>query len=88
MPVVSVEFLGIPRLRTGRATLSIDAKTVGELLDGIARECPGFHESCLADGSLRPEYLLSIGGRVFTRDRNTPLAADDEVLILSADVGG
>lgn len=88
MPVVSVEFLGIPRLRTGRATLSIDAETVGELLYGIARECPGFQEACLAGGSLRPDYLLSIGGRVFTRDRATRLSTGDEVLILSADVGG
>lgn len=88
MPAVTVEFLGIPRLRTGRATLTIDAATVGDLLDGIARECPGFHEACLTDGSLRSEYLLSIGGRIFTRNRETPLSPGEEVLILSADVGG
>jgi len=88
VPSIRVEFFGIPRLRAGRPSLTVEAGVIGELLDGIARECPGFRDACLSAGALRPEYLLSIGGHRFTRDRTTPLSAGDDVLIFSADVGG
>ena len=86
--MVQVEFYGIPRQRAGIASIVIEATNVGELLDNLSNELPKFAQACLTDRSLNPEFLLSVNGRHFTRDVTEVLAANDRILILSADVGG
>ena len=88
MPMVTVEFFGIPRVRAGVAAVAIDAADTDGLLRWLATEYPEFGKTCLARGRLRPEYLLNINGRQFTREHDIPLHDGDTVLILSADVGG
>jgi len=84
---VTVEFYGIPRQRAGRAELAVAARTMAELLTEVARECPRL-ELCDGAGRLAAHYLLSLNGRRFVHDPGQPLAPGDQVLILSADVGG
>lgn len=85
---VNVEFFGIPRERVGAATIEVEATTLGAALDAVGRRFPQFAASCLTDGNLAHGYLANINGRRFTTDPATPLDSGDEVMILSADVGG
>ena len=85
---VRVEFYGIPRHRAGLAAIEVEAATLGEVLDKLAIGLPPFAQACLSAGELRPGYLASINGRLFTSDRAAAVAPGDAVLILSADAGG
>ncbi len=85
---VTVEFYGVPRLRAGCERLHVEAGTVGEALAAVLRACPGLSELVQADGRLSSHFLLSINGRHFNRSPHQPLAPGDQVILLSADVGG
>jgi molybdopterin converting factor small subunit len=82
-----VEFLGIPRERAGISQLEIEAETLGQLLGALADRFPTFGD-LLADGALHPSVAANLNGDAFVSHPETPLADDDHVLILSADVGG
>ena len=88
MARVTVEFYGIPRERIGRAAVAVEAPTIRSLLGSLRERFPDFAASCLIDDELRPEFLLSLDGREFTRDPDRPLKDVNSVLILTADVGG
>lgn len=88
MAKLTVEFLGIPRERAGCDRLDATADDVGELLCVLAEQLPDFANACLDNGNLRSEYLICVNGKTFTRDGAHALANGDEILILSADVGG
>jgi molybdopterin converting factor small subunit len=85
---VTVEFLGIPRQRAGRAELLVATGTIAETLVAVAGACPGFTDLLRPDGQLSPQYILSVNGRRFLRDLNYSLAPGDRLLVLSADAGG
>jgi molybdopterin converting factor small subunit len=82
-----VEFLGIPRDRTGIAEVEIEADTLGQALGALAMRFPRFAELVTADG-LHPSIAASLNADLFVRDPDTPLAKHDRLLILSADAGG
>ncbi len=82
-----VEFLGIPRERTGVGELNIEAATLGQVLDELSIRFPALGEFITA-GELHPACAANLNGDAFVSDRNTPLSEADHLLILSADVGG
>jgi molybdopterin converting factor small subunit len=82
-----VEFLGIPRQRAGISELEIQADSLGQLLGTLAARFPALGE-LIAGDSLHPSLAANLNGNGFVRDPATPLAGDDHLLILSADVGG
>jgi molybdopterin converting factor small subunit len=82
-----VEFLGIPRERAGISALQIEATSLGHVLGALAAEFPGLRELVSRDG-LHPSLAANLNGDLFISDPATPLADDDHLLILSADVGG
>ena len=82
-----VEFLGVPRQRAGVSELDVDASTLGQLLTTLAARLPSRRELIVAD-RLHPACAANLNGDHFVSDPSTPLADDDNVLILSADVGG
>jgi molybdopterin converting factor small subunit len=82
-----VEFLGIPRQRAGLSELEVEASTLGQLLGTLATRCPALRELITADG-LHPSIVANLNGDQFVSDVRTPLAANDRLLILSADAGG
>ena len=86
--MVTVEFYGVPRLRAGRAELTVPAATVAELLDAVARECPALADLRRDDGRPAAHYLLSVEGRAFVSDPGQALRPGERVLLLSADAGG
>jgi molybdopterin converting factor small subunit len=82
-----VEFLGVPRERAGIAEMELQADTLGQLLTALAARLPSLRELIL-DDRLHPACAASLNGDRFVSDPATPLADSDNVLILSADVGG
>jgi molybdopterin converting factor small subunit len=85
---VTVEFFGIPRLRAGRAELTVAAATVGEALAAVERACPELRGLVQPDGRIAPHYLLSLDGQQFVIGPGTQLAPGERLLLLSADAGG
>lgn len=88
MTHVRFEFFGVPRLRAGRAELSVEGETVGEALGALARALPKLGGMLLPGPALHPAYRLSLNGERFVSDPETPLAEGDCLLLLAADVGG
>ena len=82
-----VEFLGVPRERAGVAGLDVQAETLGQLLATLAARIPSLRELIVID-RLHPACVANLNGDRFVSDPDTPLAAQDSILILSADVGG
>jgi molybdopterin converting factor small subunit len=82
-----VEFLGIPRERTGLAEVELQASTLGQVLACVASRFPGLDPLVTAEG-LHPSVVANLNGDEFVSDPTTPLDPDDRLLILSADVGG
>jgi molybdopterin converting factor small subunit len=84
---MQVEFLGIPRERTGTEQLEVEAGSLGELLETLADRFPALGE-LIDDDRLHPSLAANLNGDAFVSDPETRLADGDHLLILSADVGG
>jgi molybdopterin converting factor small subunit len=82
-----VEFLGIPRERAGISEIEVDAATLGQVLGTLAVRFPALRELMTADG-LHSSIAANLNGDAFVTDPATTLAANDRLLLLSADVGG
>jgi molybdopterin converting factor small subunit len=82
-----VEFFGVPRERAGLSELELDARTLGEALTLLAARFPRLSDF-VAHGRLHPSMAANLNAAAFVSDPGTPLAADDRLLILSADAGG
>jgi molybdopterin converting factor small subunit len=84
--LVTVEFYGIPRQRSGRVELAVPAGRVAEVLTAIEQSCPGL--AGLSGETGRLSYLLSINGDRFVDDLQATLHPGDRLLLFSADAGG
>lgn len=82
-----VEFLGIPRERAGISEMELEADTLGQALGELSALCPGLSDLITAEG-LHPSIAANLNGDEFVKSLDTRLAADDRLLILSADAGG
>ena len=82
-----VEFLGLPRERTGIAELELEADTLGQLLALLAARFPPLGD-LIAGDCLRASFVANLNGDRFVSDPRTQLREEDCVLILSADAGG
>ena len=82
-----IEFFGIPRQRAGVSELEIEGETLGQVLETLANRVPSLGDFIRA-GRLHPTFAANLNGDRFVDDPLTRLAADDRVLILSADAGG
>jgi sulfur-carrier protein len=88
LPSVIVEFFGMPRVRAGRAELTVSAATAGDALAAVTAACPALASVRQPDGKLAPQYLLSMDGERFVTDLAEALRSGDRLLLLSADAGG
>lgn len=86
--MVTVEFYGVPRMRAGRAEVTVSASTVAEVLAAVALACPALSDAVQTEGRLAPHYLLSLDGERFITDLDQALLPGDRLLFLSADIGG
>ena len=88
LPTITIELFGVPRARAGVRELVVSAATVGAALDEAITQCPPLADVFKSDGSLLPQYLLSLDGQRFVADRSQALQSGDRLLLLSADAGG
>jgi molybdopterin converting factor small subunit len=88
LPIVTIEFYGIPRARAGRKDLVVSAATAGDALAAAASECPELSGVVGPDGGLVTHYRLSLDGQFFVTDLAHVLHSGDRLLLLSADAGG
>jgi hypothetical protein len=88
LPVVTIEFFGIPRARAGRKDLVVSAATAADALVEAAKICPDLAELVRPDGHLLPHCILSLDGERFVTDLGRTLRSGDRLLLLSADAGG
>jgi molybdopterin converting factor small subunit len=82
-----VEFLGLPRERTGVSDLEVQADTLGQLLSVLVVRFPSLG-ALITDDRLRPSIVANLNGDQFVSDPRLPLSHGDCILILSADAGG
>jgi sulfur-carrier protein len=86
--VITVELLGVPRLRAGVAEVALEASSLGEAFVALGRACPALAPSVVDGRRLGAAYMVAVNGLQFTADPETPLRPGDVVLLLSADAGG
>ncbi len=89
LPRVTVELLGIPRLRAGVSHLTVRSATLGEALCALTHACPALRGSVLTgEGSLHPAYTVNLNGDRFTSDPETKLRDGDQLILMGVDAGG
>ncbi len=89
--MITIEFYGIPRLRSGVARAVVmdeQPRTLGELWQRLAIQYPRFASDCLIEDRLQSHYIANLNGERFVEDPHTLLPMDACVLVLSADAGG
>jgi molybdopterin converting factor small subunit len=85
---VTVEFLGVARLRAGRPSIRVEAETLRTALQAVAQRIPALADLLGPTGQVDSRYLVSLGGRQFATDLDHSLRDGDCVLLLGADSGG
>jgi molybdopterin converting factor small subunit len=85
---VRIELFGVPRVRAGRAELSVEADTVADAIAALVRTCPELAGGVIDQGRLAPAYRVSLNGTRFVTDTATRLAAGDSLILVAADAGG
>lgn len=89
---IKIELFGVPRLRAGVAEFFVDLDdtepTIRNVLKQVRNRFPQLGPECFSGSQLRPEYMISISGKRFTRDMEETLNESDSLLILSSDAGG
>jgi len=83
-----IELFGIARVRAGRETLEVEARSLGDAVRALARECPGVVPEVVEGGRLADGFLASLNGIRFVADPALALEKDDTILILGAQAGG
>jgi hypothetical protein len=86
--MITVELYGVPRLRAGRARLTLDAADLAGALGALGRACPPLEGAVVIGERIHPAYRLCLNGAEFVSDPATRLADGDVLLLLAADVGG
>lgn len=87
-PAITIELFGVPRARAGARELRVLAATVSEALAEAIKQCPALAEVLRTDGSVAPQFLLSLNGQRFVTDLSHSVQPGDRLLLLSADAGG
>ena len=68
-----VEFLGVPRQRAGVTELTVEARTLGQLLETLSTRLPALSALIVGD-RLHPSFTANLNGDEFISDPGTPLA--------------
>ena len=85
---MTAEFFGTIRLRAGVASAEVGGATLGQALRRLAEVFPTLDGSVIVGDSVHRAFRVSLNGERFVSDPQTPLEAEDRLLLLSADVGG
>lgn len=86
--MITIELYGVPRLRAGRESVTVEARSLAEALSALAAECPALDPSVVREGRLSRHYLVARNGVQMTADPAVALDDGDVLVLLSADAGG
>ena len=86
--MITIELYGVPRMRAGRDAVAVEARSLGDALAALGRECPVLAPSVVDGKQLQPCYVVAINGIQFTADATHPLRDGDAIILLAADAGG
>ncbi|PYP83867.1 MAG: molybdopterin synthase sulfur carrier subunit [Blastocatellia bacterium AA13] len=91
MPISILIPTPLRKITADADVVTVDAGTVGEIIDGVDRIHPGFRDRiCGADGKLRRFINIYINGEDirFLENLQTPVSDGAEVSIVPAIAGG
>ena len=76
------------KLTDGRDRVIAAGRNVGQLIDDLERQFPGFRDNLLQDGELKPSIAVSIDGEMGTGGLLDRVKDGSEVFFLPAIGGG
>jgi molybdopterin converting factor small subunit len=87
MPIVVVPAL-LRKLTGGRERVTVTGRTVGQVIDDLERQFPGFKDQLLQQGDLKPSIAVSIDGEMGTGGLIDRVKDTSEVFFIPAIGGG
>jgi len=85
---ITVEFLGIPKLKAGVPFCQVPVGTLSSIIDHLKKQFPRLSEEFMPSPSGKSHVLYSLNGDYFLQDPNTILIEGQVLLVISADAGG
>jgi len=76
------------KLTRGQDRTTATGATLGELINDLDRQFPGFRERVVEHGDLAGSIAVSINGEVITGGLSEPIPADSEIHFVPAIAGG
>ena len=88
--MATVKFFGNLRQMAGITTLSLDGKTVGEILSNLHPHYASVHAALLEEGKLKPYYKIMVNGMDISLHQglDTKVSDSDVVAIFPPIAGG
>jgi hypothetical protein len=85
---ITVEFLGIPKLKAGVSFCKVPAGSLSSIIDYLKNQFPRLSQEFLPSPSGKSHVLYSLNGDYFLNDPEMILLEGQQLLIISADAGG
>ncbi len=85
---ITVEFLGIPKLKAGVSFCKVPAGSLSSIIDYLKNQFPRLSQEFLPSPSGKSHVLYSLNGDYFLHDPEMILLEGQQLLIISADAGG
>lgn len=76
------------KLTDGRDRVAASGRNVGQIIEDLERQFPGFREQLIEDGDVKPSIAVSIDGEMGTGGVLEPVRETSEVFFLPAIGGG
>ena len=85
---ITVEFLGIPKLKAGVSFCKVPAGSLSSVIDYLKNQFPRLSQEFLPSPSGKSHVLYSLNGDYYLNDPEMILLEGQQLLIISADAGG
>lgn len=85
---ITVEFLGIPKLKAGVSFCQVPAGSLSSIIENLKNQFPRLAQEFLPSPSGKSHVLYSLNGDYFLHDPESILLEGQQLLIISADAGG
>ncbi len=76
------------KLTEGRDSVETSGRTVGQVIDDLERQFPGFRPHVVEDGELKSSLAVSIDGEIVTEGLREPVGESSKVHFVPALGGG
>jgi len=76
------------KLTDGRDRVAVSGRNVGQIIEDLERQYPGFREQLIEDGDVKPSIAVSIDGEMGTGGVLEAVRETSEVFFLPAIGGG